>query len=66
MKRVKNLLGGKKVNPMCQTMALMTIGAWLVVGVAVATDGREEVSSSAGTVKSRVFDVISRFEAKGN
>jgi hypothetical protein len=28
--------------------------------------GREEVSSSAGTVKSREFNVTSRFEAKGN
>ena len=51
---------------MRKNMGLITICGWLVAGVAVATDGREKVSSSAGTVKSRVSNVISRFEAKGN
>ena len=51
---------------MRKMMVLITIGAWLLAGAAVATDGRGKPSSSAGTVKSRESNVISRFEAKGN
>ena len=34
---------------LCQTMVLMTICAWLLVGEAGAVDGGENVSSTAGT-----------------
>jgi len=43
---------------MYQTMVLMTICAWLLVGEAGAVDGGENVSSSAGTPKSRVYNVL--------
>ena len=66
MKHLKNVSGGEKGDSTRQTVVLMTIGAWLVAGVALATDGGEKDSSSAGAVKTRVFNVISRFEAKGN
>ena len=34
---------------MRKTMVLMTIGGWLLTGAAVAVDGGEKDSSSAGT-----------------
>ena len=43
---------------MHKTMILMTICAWLWAGVAVAVDGGEKASPSAGTLKSRVFNVL--------
>jgi hypothetical protein len=58
MKRVKNVLGGKKGNSMWKTMVLITICSWLLAGAAVAVDGGEKISSTAGTVKSRVFNVL--------
>jgi len=50
---------------MQKTMALITTGVWLVAGAAFAVDGGKKEIPSAGTVKSRVSKVISRFEAKG-
>ena len=43
---------------MRKTMVLMTIGALLFLGAAFAVDGGGKDSSSAGTVKSRMFNVL--------
>ena len=43
---------------MHKTTVLMTIGALLFLGVAFAVDGGANDSPSAGTVKSRVFNVL--------
>jgi len=43
---------------MHKTMVLMTLCAWLLAGAAVAVDGGGKASSSAGTVESRVFNVL--------
>ena len=40
------------------TIVLMTVLGWLVANGAVQTDGGENVSSSAGTPNSRVFNVL--------
>ena len=43
---------------MHKTMVLITIGGWLLAGAAFAVDGGGKDSSTAGTVKSRVFNVL--------
>ncbi len=58
MKRLKNVLGGEKGDGMRKTMVLLAIGGWLFSGAAVAVDGGEKMNSSAGTVESRVFNVL--------
>jgi hypothetical protein len=58
MKRMKNMLGGKKGDSMHQTMVLITIGGWLLTGTAFAVDGGEKIGSSAGTMESQAFNVL--------
>jgi len=60
MKRVKNVLGGKKGgDSICgKTRVLMTTGALLLAGGAFAVEGGGKDSSGADTVKSRVFNVL--------
>ena len=58
MKHLKNMLGDKKGDSMRKTMVLMTIGALLFLGAAFAVAGGGKDSSSAGTVKSRVFNIL--------
>ena len=43
---------------MRKTMVLMTMGGWLFAGAALAVDGGENISSTAGTTESRVFSVL--------
>jgi hypothetical protein len=43
---------------MKKTMALLTMGVWLLAGAVVAVDGGENKTSTADTVKSRVFNVL--------
>ena len=57
-KRVKNMLGNKKGDSMHKTMVLITIGALLFAGAAVAVEGGGNLNSTAGTVKARVFNVL--------
>ena len=58
MKRVKSVLGGKKGDAMRKTMVLITICGWIVAGGAVQVDGGEKMNSGAGTVESRVCNVL--------
>jgi hypothetical protein len=58
MKRVKNVLGGKKGDSMRKTVFLITIGALLFAGAAFAVDGGGKDSSTAGPVKSRTFNAL--------
>jgi hypothetical protein len=65
MKRVKNVLGGRKGDYMWKTMVLVTIGSLLFGGAVAAVDGGEKMRSTAGTVKSRTFNVLN-FGAVGD
>ena len=58
MKHVKHVLGGKKGDSMRKRLVLTTIGALLLAGAVVAVDGGVKDSSSAGTVDSRVLNVL--------
>jgi hypothetical protein len=58
MKRVKNVLGIKKGDSMRKMIVLITIGGLLLTGAAVSIDGGGKDSSTAGAVKSRVFNVL--------
>ena len=58
MKRVKNRFSGKKAEPIHKAVVLMTMGGWLFAGAALAVDGGENISSTAGTTESRVFSVL--------
>lgn len=51
---------------MRKTMVLITIGGWHFAGAAFAIDGGGKVSSTAGTVKSRVFYVLNYRVVEGN
>ena len=65
MKRVKNVLGGRKGDYMWKTMVLITMGSLLFAGAVAAFDGAEKMRSTAGTVKSRTFNVLN-FGAVGD
>ena len=43
---------------MSKMMVLMTMCCWIVAGAVAAVDGGENKSSTAGTVKSRTFNVV--------
>ena len=58
VKRVNNLLGGRKVDPMRKAMVLIASCGWLFAGAAVAVDEGEKASSTAGTAETRVFNVL--------
>ena len=58
MKQMKKVLGGGKGDSMRRTMVLITICGWIFAGAAFAVDGGGKDSSSAGTVKSRTFNVL--------
>ncbi|MCX6930499.1 MAG: glycosyl hydrolase family 28-related protein, partial [Verrucomicrobia bacterium] len=58
MKRVKNVLGGKKGDSMGKIMILITMGSLLLAGAVVAVDGGGNDSSSATSVKSRTLNVL--------
>jgi len=53
-KMSKNVKG----DSMRKTMVLITISSLLLAGAVVAVDGGENNSSTAGTVKSRTFNVL--------
>ena len=65
MKRVKNVLGGRKGDYMWKTMVLITMGSLLIAGAVAGVDGGEKMRSTAGTVKSRTFNVLN-FGAVGD
>ena len=58
MKRMKNLSGDTKADSMRETMILMTICGWVFAGAAFAVEGGGKDSSTAGTAKSSVFNVL--------
>ena len=58
VKRVNNLLGGRKVDPMRKAMVLIASCGWLFAGAAVAVDEGQKASSTAGTAETRVFNVL--------
>jgi hypothetical protein len=54
---LKNMLN-KKGAYMSKMLVLMMMCCWIVAGAAAAVDGGEKAGASAGTVKSRTFNVL--------
>ena len=58
MKRAKNVLGGKQGLFRQKAVVLITLGTLLLVGGAFGVDEGGKDRTTAGTVKSRVFNVL--------